>query len=813
MASLLYKILIQAAVFKRTQGHHEGKLTIVAADKIKKADQRVTAVFSEQVKYKPSRLQFGVLLFGLVAILLSWGVTLHQLSENKTSLLQGLVREQGNLSSVLTENLYQILEKKQTIAMLAANKLDNYRNHFPNDINSFLYGESAFTRIVLYDLTGEVAYQSSPGSEGQYQTNMVALAREVIASGQPVFAERTAFAQVSWQIPILFPLIIEDETKGAMLLELDIGYLLNLLKDIDIGRTGKILITNDQNLVLASFESGGMAVEGSLPKQFTLPFLQDVSGSVVIDNPELRDYLTAYRKVRGYPFIVLVSQEIDEYLSDYNTHKKKLLWILSALTSLCFAGLYVLLRMIDKNHEYLYRLSASLAKNSELIQKLEEEHQASTKAASVDALTGLYNRRLFIYLAQKKLSSARRNRLTYAVLFIDLDRFKTINDTLGHRVGDLLLKEVGKRLTGSTRASDIVARFGGDEFVVMLAGISEEQDIVPIVKKIIEAVSEPCDNLDGHLINTSPSIGIAVYPRDGNDIESLLLNADAAMYKSKKAGRGVYRFFDASLNKASLQDFELEQRMPSAISGNEFVLHYQPKVRLADFRVVGLEALIRWKHPSQPLIYPNDFIDLAEKSGLIALLGAWTLEQVCRQIITWRTAGLNPVPVALNVSPLELQDSGYANQFLQTVNRFQVAPEFIEMEITENAFIEERDAGVRNLRILSENGIKISMDDFGKGFSNLDNVRSLPIDTLKIDRTFIKDIRNNYNDNSIVYSTISLAQKLNLKVIAEGVETSDQLRNLKVAGCDQVQGYYFSRPVPEEEIREFILSPIRSPIQ
>jgi predicted signal transduction protein with EAL and GGDEF domain len=377
-------------------------------------------------------------------------------------------------------------------------------------------------------------------------------------------------------------------------------------------------------------------------------------------------------------------------------------------------------------------------------------------------------------------------------------------------VGDLLLRAVARRLTDCTRKSDIVGRIGGDEFVILLAEIPREEDISPVAEKIIDAVSSPYEDLEGHRIVTSPSIGIAVYPRDGSTIESLLLNADAAMYKSKQSGRGRYHFFDVSLNRVSIAKFDLEQRMPAAIEKGEFVLHYQPKIRLADYRVVGLEALVRWQHPDHQLVFPSDFIEIAEETGLIADLGSWVLGAACEQLARWRSSGLDPVPVSINVSPRELTDPAYADRFFTTLARHRTSPRDIEIEITENALIRDRDIVVSNLEILHSKGVTIFLDDFGKGFSSLEYIRSLPIHALKIDRSFVQDIRNSHQDNPIVSSAVILAHKLNLTVVAEGIETHEQLVHLKVLDCDQVQGYFFSRPQPEEIIREFIVSPVRN---
>ena len=753
-------------------------------------------------------LKKGVAAFGAVLIFLAWGLFLFQVEKNKRQLLTGLEREQKNLAGVLGENLYQILEQRHTISLFASKWFDETK--VPSkDITGFLYGEQTFTRIVFYDLKGHPFYESSPGMEKGPDKVKIQI-EQMLATNQPRLMPRTCDpTKVSWQVPVLFPIRYGAKVKGAMLLEMDFGYFLNLLQDIDIGRTGTITVNYKSFEELARFENGGLVVSTPAVKKMPARTITGDYGFGPFSHPDFGSCYLTYLKVRDYPFIITVGMGQDEFLSDFNQYRNRLFGVLIILTSLGLFGIVFLIKMINRNQAYVDALALSNQENHGLIQKLEKEHKASTRAASYDPLTELYNRNLFISLAEQSLLRAKRNKFCYAVLFIDLDRFKKINDTLGHHVGDLLLKEVSRRLKGCTRESDIVSRFGGDEFVVMLTEMVREQDISSVVKNITSTVSKPCPDLDGHQIITSPSVGISVYPRDGEDIETLLLNADAAMYKAKKSGRGQFRFFDPSLNTVSVEKFALEQRMPSAIARSEFMLHYQPKVRLSDYRVVGLESLIRWQHPEHGMIFPLDFIEIAEETGLIADLGAFVLDAVCRQLVNWRDEGIELMPVAVNVSPLELKDRSYADKFLKILANYDLPMACIEIEVTENAFIDDRQIVINNLKTLFDKGVKIYLDDFGTGFSSLDHIRSLPVSSLKIDRSFIQDIRNSFHDNPIVSSTISLAGKLNLTVVAEGVETNDQLVSLRVSGCEQVQGYLFSRPVPEDKIRDFIISPIR----
>jgi len=749
-----------------------------------------------------------IAIFGAVLIVFAWCLFLFQVEKNKKELVAGLEREQQNLAGVLAENLFQILEQRHAVELLALKWFDG--TTVPSqDITGFLYGERMFTRIVLYDLAGRSFYESSPGS-GERPDIIKAHIEKMSGTGRPVLMPReNRPSNISWQVPILFSVRIDAAVKGAMLLEMDFGYILNLLQDIDIGRTGTIAVQYEPGEEVARFESGGLVVGNPPVKKMAAGPVSGDSGFGVFTHADFGNCYRTYLRVHDYPFLITVGIGQEEFLSNFNQYRNQLLWVLIILTSLGFSGIVLLFKMINRNQAYLDALALSNKENKRLIQKLEKEHKASTRAASFDPLTELYNRTLFMSLAEKCLLQAKRNRFCYAVLFIDLDRFKKINDTLGHHIGDLLLKEVSLRLRTCTRESDIVSRFGGDEFVVMLTEMAREQDIATVVENITRVISKPCPDLDGHEIITSPSIGISVYPRDGENIETLLLNADAAMYKAKKSGRGQYCFFDPSLNTVSVETFALEQRMPSAITQGEFTLHYQPKVRLQDYRVVGLESLVRWKHPDHGMIFPLDFIGIAEETRLIVDLGTWVVEAACRQLGNWRASGMDLIPIAVNVSPLELKDRGYVRRFQDILDRYDIPLKYIEIEVTENAFIDDRDIVIHNLKTLFDKGVKIFLDDFGTGFSSLDHIRFLPVNSLKIDRSFIQDIRNSYHDNPIVSSTITLAKKLNLTVVAEGVETSDQLISLRVAGCEQVQGYLFSRPVPEGKIREFITSPVR----
>lgn len=449
----------------------------------------------------------------------------------------------------------------------------------------------------------------------------------------------------------------------------------------------------------------------------------------------------------------------------------------------------------------LYReLQEAQSQMKELISQLQQERNRAVQLASLDYLTGIPNRMEFLARAECELARARRSRKLVALYFLDLDRFKPVNDTLGHKVGDQLLKAVAERLRGAVREYDLVGRFGGDEFVVLVSELQDEAQVAAIAGKLLEALCSPFRGIDGHDIEIGASIGVALAPPDGRDIQTLLGAADCAMYAAKGAGRGHFRFYDPALNNSTARDYELVARLKRAIGDGELELHYQSRVRLADFSVAGLEALVRWQHPEHGLIYPAEFVPLAEAHDLIVPLGDWVIQQACRQLRLWLDQGVPAVPVAINISARQLNGIGLADTVRRALQDSQLPARMLEIEVTESCFFDPDGPGLRELRQLEQMGMKISLDDYGTGFSSLNQLKRLPVNAIKIDRSFIKDIRNDANDMLIVSSTIILAHNLGLSVVAEGVETSEQLVHLKTAGCDEVQGFYFHRPAPASEV-------------
>ncbi len=426
--------------------------------------------------------------------------------------------------------------------------------------------------------------------------------------------------------------------------------------------------------------------------------------------------------------------------------------------------------------------------------------------AYYDVLTGLPNRTLFQDRLDQALTSANRREGRLALLLIDLDDFKHINDSLGHHAGDLLLQQLATRLAGSLREGDTVARIGGDEFVSILSNVASEEDASVVTQKILKLAAEPY-TIDGHELFVTCSIGISFYPKDGEDAETLLQHADAALYRAKKQGGNNAQFCTAEMNAKALQRLTLENELRHALKRQEFLLHYQPRVNLHSGEITGMEALVRWQHPKQGLLIPpGGFIPVAEDSGLIVPLGAWVLHTACAQNKAWQTAGFKPVCVAVNLSARQFRQQDLVELVTRTLQETGLDAAYLELELTESMVMQDVETTIVTLTRLKEVGVKFSIDDFGTGYSSLSYLKRFPIDFLKIDQSFVRDLNTDPDDAAIVKAIISMAHDLGLKVIAEGVETQEQKSFLQLGHCDEMQGYLFSKPVPAKEL-ELLLSP------
>jgi diguanylate cyclase (GGDEF)-like protein len=430
--------------------------------------------------------------------------------------------------------------------------------------------------------------------------------------------------------------------------------------------------------------------------------------------------------------------------------------------------------------------------------------------ATHDALTGLPNRALLKDRLSQALLYAQRYHRRVAVLFIDLDNFKYINDSLGHNAGDELLKTVAARMVECVRATDTVVRLGGDEFVVLLVDQPDNQDIIAANVQKLRAVIARTVRLEGHDLAVTSSVGVANYPGDGADADTLIANADSAMYRAKEIGRDSLQFYTPELNTRVQEKFLLQEELRGALGRSEFVLFYQPQVDLRTERIFAVEALIRWRHPTLGVVSPARFVPMAEETGLIVSIGDWVLNEACRQNKAWQDAGLPAITMCVNVSARQFKDKNLVGRVVAALESSGLDARYLELELTESLIMQDVDQAVATMKELQSLGLQLSIDDFGTGYSSLSALKTFPVARLKIDKSFIDGLPSDENDKAVASAVISLGQKLNLRVIAEGVETEDQLAFLRANHCDEMQGFHFSRPVEARELEALLKA--RAPI-
>jgi diguanylate cyclase (GGDEF)-like protein len=752
-----------------------------------------------------------VLSFAMLAVI--WSVYLTRVTNEKNLAFQGAIHENRNIAAMVVANFDEVLGRTKLYATIAATFLDGNRS-VASYLNPALNRDGAYLRAAVFDESGRLVYSSAARQEEPEFINLIELARARSAPAASVgmaIGFPPALDSGGWRLPLIVPVSqAAKKNVGFYGAVIDLGFILRLFKDLDLGDGGEIRILRSDGSEAVQLAAATLTAERT---RALSPFASLLAGSAMdgtieVDSiAQLPSSVGVFRKSSQFPLAVIVVRDADVIARSLESQHAKYL-ARASLSSVVVVLFSIVLFIAWARQQRLYDAVAQSEREKRgLIELLQSEKGHAYQLASQDYLTGLSNRMRFYELAEAELLRAKRSRNLYAFLFIDIDKFKPINDTFGHMVGDLLLKEVAKRLRETVREYDLVARLGGDEFVVLVSAVPSESAVAVIAAKLVAAISAAYRDLNGATIETTPSIGIALYPRDGQAVDTLLSCADSAMYTAKSSGRGQFRFYDASLNASSARKVELAARFKSAIRDGEFFLTYQARVDVDGLRLVGLEALVRWQHPEDGLIFPGDFISLAEEHGFIIPLGDWVVDAACRQLLAWRDQDLPLVPIAVNVSAKQLKDKTFARNFLAAIERHGVNPGMLEIEVTESCFIDEPTIVQCNLDILTANGIKVSLDDYGTGFSGLSSLKSMPIYAIKIDRSFIKELRNDHNDAVIVASTITLAHNLGLIVVAEGVETMAQLVHLKAAGCDQVQGFYLHRPAGAEAIEAILRQP------
>ncbi|MAF02455.1 EAL domain-containing protein [Herbaspirillum sp.] len=749
-----------------------------------------------------------MVLLAAGALSLLWYFTLIRIENEKQLAIAGSVADSRNVAAIVSANLDEVLGKTLLYSRIGQSMLNGEQSSSAY-FNPLFNGDSAYLRVAMFDARGRLVYSSArqksePELSRLINAGFMSTLTSTGEQNQMIIKPPLNRDGYSWRVPLLIPLQDgKGSLQGFFAAILDLGYFLKTYEEVSVDGASRIEIINTAGLQLAELAGGILSGGSNYAGQEYATFLLTGKGDGLIHALRPGDaaqHVGVQRRLAHYPLAVVVSRDQQVLLGKlWPAHRQY--YLQAILISLLVVVLSGGLIAMAHRRRFLYeQLLYSEREKSGLIQQLEQEKSRAYQLASHDYLTGIPNRMLFYELAATELSRARRSRNLYALFFLDLDKFKLINDTLGHAVGDALLQEVARRLRAAVREYDLVARLGGDEFVVLVSEIRSEEVVAEIADKLVETLRAPYSDLLGCDVETAPSIGIALYPRDGQSITTLMTNADSAMYTAKSAGSGLYRFYDASLNAIAVRGLELLGRFRQALKENEFCLHYQPKVALQDYRVVGMEALIRWQHPEHGLIFPGEFIGLAETHDLVQPLGHWIIEAVCRQLSQWRADGLPLVPVAINVSAKQLNDERLIATVRESLQRHQLSAHWLEIEVTESCFITDLEQARQTLEKLRDEGLRIYLDDYGTGYSSLSHIKALPVYALKIDRSFVRDIRNDNSDGMIVASTVTLARNLGLKVVAEGVETREQLMHLKLMGCDEVQGFYLQRPVAPAQL-------------
>ena len=747
-------------------------------------------------------------LLVLALLIAVWVTMLNRADDDKERVIRDASINHGNVAHAISNHTGQLLERLRFYGQVLAADPDNKTS--VNLTNSALMLDKSFLRLMYFDAAGGLIHSSGRKPEPW----LLDAARDFAASPRPDGQERLAIGKVpatefahAWNLPIIYqPGKAGREASGFLLALVDLGHFSQRFEEIFLGKSGEIvLLASDGNELLRMHEGRLEAVwdiAGS--ERFQLAFAEKMGlVTEAARNKLLRLY--AYRRVPFSPLAVLVSRTRDDVLFENQAIRRGYFGSALLLTVLMIFLTALWMLSAHRRRVLIRSLTKAQENNTQLISQVEKEKDVAYHLATYDQLTGLPNRRLFAELARRYVMRARRIRGRFAVMFIDLDRFKPINDTYGHKTGDQLLIDVSQRLKDCMRQADVVSRHGGDEFVALLSDLRSTQDAAVIAEKIIESLSLPYVGLVDAEIRVTPSIGIAFYPDDAEGIDTLIRQADTAMYQAKERGRATFAFADPALNRRRDLANQIEAALPAALFHRAIQVHYQPKVSLRDFGITGLEALARWNHPQLGVVSPADFIPVAEECGAIVELGEYVIAEVCRQLEAWARAGVPLVPVAVNVSSRQLHSPNLVEFIASSLERHGIAPHFLQIEITETGLINADNGFIDVLHQLDALGIHLAIDDFGTGYSGLSHLRAMPVRYLKIDRCFIKDIRNDTNDAAIVSNTISLSHSLKLLTIAEGVETHEQVAHLKAARCDQAQGYFFSPPCAADAVEKLLV--------
>jgi len=738
----------------------------------------------------------GSALLGVVIIAMLWGGIFLKYTQDSHGDLRDAERTSQSFSMVFEENVLRSIDELDNMLFYLRRNIEARKG--TADYNAILHSTDIpgdiVVQVSIIDAQGILrASTAGPQPAPPVDLSDREHYRAQLESNEDrLFISKPLIGRVSgkWSVQLSRRFLNTDGTFGGVIVvSLDPEHFTKFYSKVDLASSGSISLIGDDGVVRsAGGQSGNVKMGQDIRGTESFDRMQRGVNSVFEEQDSSTGHvrLVALRKVRGQPLWVSVSLDKNEVLA-------------SSVTDLRNGGIAVALLtlVILAAMELIFRTEAGARQKSEQLARL----------ASEDSLTGLLNRRGFRSALEDIQGQGRTETETpsdveYAVLFLDLDRFKVINDTLGHRIGDLLLQETAKRLRLALRSTDVLARLGGDEFAVIAPYVKTRSALDDLANSLIKSIREPFE-LGGYRVRTTISIGIAVSPTDGEDADGLVVAADLALYAAKEHNRDGYQFYETSMTKELTDRRQIEVDLREAVERNELELYYQPIVSLESSKITGFEALVRWNHRTKGFVPPSDFIPVAEDTGMMTELGEWALVEACSKIAKLPA----DITLAVNLSPVQFSAPDLVDIVQRALIMSGLAANRLELEITERLLLENNEHTISMLRRLRQLGVRIALDDFGTGYSALSYLRKFPMDKLKIDRSFVTDIATRSDQVAIIQAVLSIARALGMSVTAEGVETAIQRDFLKALGCDNAQGYLFGRPIPFDEIVEMVIEP------
>jgi diguanylate cyclase (GGDEF)-like protein len=730
----------------------------------------------------------ALLLLGLV-----WGTSLHLINVERAGAEREAVAIAGELAKTYEAQLVRALREIDYTLKLVKYTVEFKQARINlSDLKgrSLLPSDVAFV-VSITDADGNVVASTRPskslyvGDRDYFQ--ILERQRDAFTVGTP---QRSADSG-EWKQYFSRRLDADDGTfAGIVMVDVDAAYFVSGYETRTLGERGLLGLVGNDGSIRAGRTGKALLVGVTVNYTSGAP---DAEAALVTNAWDGVVRYVSIRRLVDFPVAVIVGLAQDEQLANARRNQRAALWAATAGSILLIAVVAILGRMSWQLAQGRLRAVEEQRANAERVQYL----------AYHDSLTTLPNRSLFTKLLTQSIHEAHRFNRQLAVLFLDIDRFKHINDTLGHEAGDQLLQEVATRLNGCLRESDTVARLGGDEFVVLLPELDEDKYVATVAQKILSAVAKPFV-LHDQEFRVTASVGICTYPQDGLDEETLTKNADIAMYRAKEEGKNNYQFYSAKLNADSLERLTLESRLRHALENHEFELYYQAKRNLPDGRITGMEALLRWKHPDLGMVAPMKFIPVAEELGLMVPIGKWVLKTACLQNVTWQKQGLPHLSMAVNLTSRQFFDENLLPDLTLILDASGMDAHLLELEFTESVLMQNIEMTLRILSGLKGLGIRIAVDDFGIGYSSVATLTQFPLDTIKIDRSFIRNVAGNVQDKNLTAAIIAMGGALSLTVVAQGVETKEQADFLRAHACEEIQGFYFYKPVPAEQFAELL---------